>query len=98
MPTRGVRCDPLPMVPDAIFEEFEEGSDGRDISTTMAFVRVLTRLLKDKQVGRLIVPMAPALMPLSSTQIMARTPETKPIPTISEEPGTLLSALLVSAR
>jgi pyruvate dehydrogenase E1 component len=59
VPTRGVRCDPLPPVSDEIFEEFKEGSDGRDISTTMAFVRILTKLLKDRQVGDLVVPIIP---------------------------------------
>ena len=59
VPTRGVRCEPLHMPPDSLFEEFAEGSDGRDISTTMAFVRILTKLLKDKQVGKLIVPIIP---------------------------------------
>jgi pyruvate dehydrogenase E1 component len=59
VPTRGVRCEPLPPVSGEIFAEFDEGSDGRDISTTMAFVRVLTKLLKDRQIGRLIVPIIP---------------------------------------
>jgi len=59
VPTRGVRCEPLHMIPDSVFEEFAEGSDGRDISTTMAFVRILTKLLKDKQVGKLVVPIIP---------------------------------------
>ncbi len=59
VPTRGVRCEPLQMVPDSVFEEFAEGSDGRDISTTMAFVRILTKLLKDKQIGKLVVPIIP---------------------------------------
>jgi pyruvate dehydrogenase E1 component len=58
-PTRGVRCEPLPMPPDTIFKEFAKGSDGRDISTTMAFVRLLTNLLKDRGLGRLIVPIIP---------------------------------------
>ncbi|MGD9253069.1 MAG: pyruvate dehydrogenase (acetyl-transferring), homodimeric type, partial [Holophagae bacterium] len=59
VPTRGVRCEPLPMPADSIFAEFAEGSDGRDISTTMAYVRILTKLLKDKQIGKLIVPIIP---------------------------------------
>ena len=59
VPTRGVRCEPLQMIPDSVFDEFAEGSDGRDISTTMAFVRILTKLLKDKQIGKLIVPIIP---------------------------------------
>jgi pyruvate dehydrogenase E1 component len=59
VPTRGVRCEPLHMPPDAVFAEFAEGSEGRDISTTMAFVRILTKLLKDKQIGKLVVPIIP---------------------------------------
>ncbi len=59
LPTRGVRCEPLPMPPDSLFEEFSEGSGERGISTTMAFVRILTKLLKDKQIGKLIVPIIP---------------------------------------
>ncbi len=59
VPTRGVRCEPLPPVSSEIFEEFKEGSDGRDISTTGAFVRILTKLLKDRQIGKLIVPIIP---------------------------------------
>jgi pyruvate dehydrogenase E1 component len=47
------------MIPDSVFAEFAEGSDGRDISTTMAFVRILSKLLKDKQVGKLVVPIIP---------------------------------------
>ena len=36
-----------------------KGSNGREISTTMAFVRVLTTLLKDKQMGKHVVPIIP---------------------------------------
>ena len=56
VPTRGVRCDPLPPVPDDIFEEFKDGSSGRDISTTMAFVRVLTLLTRDRNLKKYLVP------------------------------------------
>ncbi len=59
VPTRGVRCQPLPMISGELFDEFSQGSDGRDISTTMAFVRILSKLLKDKQIGKLIVPIIP---------------------------------------
>jgi pyruvate dehydrogenase E1 component len=59
VPTRGVRCEPLHMPPDSLFEEFSEGSGDREISTTMAFVRLLTKLLKDKQIGKLVVPIIP---------------------------------------
>jgi pyruvate dehydrogenase E1 component len=59
VPTRGVRCEPLHMPPESLFEEFSEGSGERKISTTMAFVRLLTKLLKDKQIGKLVVPIIP---------------------------------------
>jgi len=39
--------------------EFFAGSDGREVSTTMAFVRLLAHLLRDKNIGRYIVPIVP---------------------------------------
>ena len=39
--------------------EFYEGSDDREASTTMVFVRMLAKLLRDKQLGPLIVPIVP---------------------------------------
>jgi len=59
LPSRGVRCEPLHMPPEEVFAEFAEGSSGREISTTMAFVRILTKLLKDKQLAKLVVPIIP---------------------------------------
>ena len=41
------------------FAETISGSQGREVSTTMAFVRVLTLLLRHPQLGRLIVPIIP---------------------------------------
>lgn len=46
--------------PDAtFFEEFYAGSGGREISTTMAFVRMLTKLVRHPEVGKYIVPIVP---------------------------------------
>ncbi len=46
--------------PDAkLFDEFYGGTEGRDVSTTMAFVRMLTKMLKDPNIGKLIVPIVP---------------------------------------
>ena len=42
-----------------IFDSILQGSNGREISSTMAFVRVLTALLKDKKIGKNIVPIIP---------------------------------------
>jgi len=39
--------------------EFYEGSSGREVSTTMVFVRILSRLLADKQIGSYVVPIVP---------------------------------------
>ena len=41
------------------FAEFFAGSDGREVSSTMAFVRLLNRLLRDKSLGKYIVPIVP---------------------------------------
>ncbi|CAI8227145.1 MAG: Pyruvate dehydrogenase E1 component [Glaciecola sp. HTCC2999] len=49
----------LPAPPLKAFEAVTKGSGDREISTTMAFVRVLTVLLKDKQMGKNVVPIIP---------------------------------------
>jgi len=50
MPTRLAKSNhDLPAPPLKAFEAVTKGSNGREISTTMAFVRVLTVMLKDKQ-------------------------------------------------
>ena len=36
-----------------------EGTGEREASTTMAFVRILTALTRDKQIGKHIVPIVP---------------------------------------
>ncbi|MGO4683214.1 pyruvate dehydrogenase (acetyl-transferring), homodimeric type [Hyphomicrobium sp. 2TAF46] len=45
--------------PLSLFESQLKGSEGREISTTMAFVRILTALMRDKRLGRHIVPIVP---------------------------------------
>lgn len=49
----------LPAPPLKAFEAITKGSGEREISTTMAFVRVLTVMLKDKQMGSRVVPIIP---------------------------------------
>jgi pyruvate dehydrogenase E1 component len=41
------------------FKESLEGSSGREVSSTMAFVRVLTLLMKHPQIGKRVVPIIP---------------------------------------
>jgi pyruvate dehydrogenase E1 component len=45
--------------PLSLFDAQLKGSEGRDISTTMAFVQILTKLLRDKALGRHVVPIVP---------------------------------------
>ncbi len=59
VPTRKVRSEPLTSVSREPFEEFYKGTDGRKASTTMVFVRLLSKLLRDKDLGRLVVPIVP---------------------------------------
>ncbi|WP_028107719.1 pyruvate dehydrogenase (acetyl-transferring), homodimeric type [Ferrimonas futtsuensis] len=60
MPARSSKfTEELITPPLKAFDAVLKGSNGREISTTMAFVRVLTALLKDKQIGKRIVPIIP---------------------------------------
>jgi pyruvate dehydrogenase E1 component len=59
LPNRKVRSTPLAGVPHEAFEEFHKGTEGRKASTTMVFVRLLSKLLRDKDLGDLIVPIVP---------------------------------------
>jgi pyruvate dehydrogenase E1 component len=59
LPERKVRANPIASVPDTHFEEFYKGTDGREASTTMVFVRLLSKLLRDPEIGKLIVPIIP---------------------------------------
>ncbi|HEY2432713.1 MAG TPA: pyruvate dehydrogenase (acetyl-transferring), homodimeric type [Vicinamibacterales bacterium] len=59
VPQRQVRVEPLKAGLDDVFDEFLKGTDGRKASTTMVFVRILSKLLRDKEVGELIVPIVP---------------------------------------
>ncbi len=43
----------------SIFDEFFQGTGDRAVSTTMAYVRMLAKVLKDKNIGKLIVPIVP---------------------------------------
>jgi pyruvate dehydrogenase E1 component len=59
VPTRSVRVEALTVPIEPIFEEFYKGTEGRKASTTMVFVRMLSKLLRDKEIGDLIVPIVP---------------------------------------
>jgi pyruvate dehydrogenase E1 component len=59
LPERKVRSKPIAPVSGLHFEEFHKGTDGREVSTTMVFVRLLGKLLRDPEIGKLIVPIIP---------------------------------------
>jgi pyruvate dehydrogenase E1 component len=60
LPSRRRRVDePLEVPPLDVFSSQLEGTGEREISTTMAFVRVLAALLRDKQLGPRVVPIVP---------------------------------------
>ncbi len=58
LPSRTVLAPPLPAPPEALFAEFHAGNT-RPVSTTMALVGILRKLLADKELGKLIVPIVP---------------------------------------
>ena len=59
LPARHAECAP-PRIPALdSFKALLEGNAEREMSTTMAFVRFLTMLTRDKDVGRLVVPIVP---------------------------------------
>ncbi|RUO99819.1 pyruvate dehydrogenase (acetyl-transferring), homodimeric type [Hyphomicrobium sp.] len=59
LPQRRRKSTALEAPPLSLFESQLKGSDGREISTTMAFVRILTALMREKELGRRIVPIVP---------------------------------------
>ena len=59
LPSREVRCEPLKTPPAKLFDEFHQGTGEREVSTTMAYVRLLSKLLRDPEIGKYIVPIIP---------------------------------------
>ena len=59
LPVRRRRAEPLGVPDLSAFQSQLDGTGEREISTTMAFVRVLATLLRDKQLGPRVVPIVP---------------------------------------
>ncbi|MEQ3635948.1 MAG: pyruvate dehydrogenase (acetyl-transferring), homodimeric type, partial [Thalassolituus sp.] len=60
MPVRRRKASQQLAIPGLdVFANFLEGSGDREISTTMAFVRMMSTLIKDKQIGDRVVPIVP---------------------------------------
>jgi pyruvate dehydrogenase E1 component len=59
LPRRVVRAPLITPNLHDVFEEFSKGTEGRKASTTMVFVRMLSKLLRHKEIGDLVVPIVP---------------------------------------
>jgi pyruvate dehydrogenase E1 component len=59
LPSRQPKGPEMAVPPLEIFKTQLDGTGEREISTTMAFVRMLTALTRDKQIGKRIVPIVP---------------------------------------
>ncbi|MCE5230275.1 pyruvate dehydrogenase (acetyl-transferring), homodimeric type [bacterium] len=59
VPERKQRAKTIEPVEPEIFREFHEGTAGREVSTTMAFVRMLTKLMKHERIGKYVTPIVP---------------------------------------
>ncbi|MEU2793949.1 pyruvate dehydrogenase (acetyl-transferring), homodimeric type [Streptomyces sp. NPDC007100] len=58
-PARKVVAKPLPMPADKVFDALKKGSGSQEIATTMAFVRLVKDLMRDKETGKRWVPVVP---------------------------------------
>jgi len=59
VPFRSTKANKLSVPDITIFDELLKGTGEREVSTTMAYVRLLTLLTKDKSIGKYIVPIVP---------------------------------------
>ena len=59
VPERRAIKSHLTAPPDETFSEFHEGTGEREASTTMGIVRMLSRLMRDRELGEHIVPIVP---------------------------------------
>ncbi|MCK5726721.1 MAG: pyruvate dehydrogenase (acetyl-transferring), homodimeric type [Thiotrichaceae bacterium] len=59
LPIRESFATPLTVPDISVFKSLLEGSGDREMSTTMAFVRLLTILIRDKSMGKHVVPIVP---------------------------------------
>ncbi|MFC9791368.1 pyruvate dehydrogenase (acetyl-transferring), homodimeric type [Streptomyces sp. NPDC127584] len=59
VPTRVVRSKPLTLPDDKTYAAAKKGSGQQSIATTMAFVRILKDLMRDKEIGKRFVLIAP---------------------------------------
>ncbi|RMD75918.1 MAG: pyruvate dehydrogenase (acetyl-transferring), homodimeric type, partial [Bacteroidetes bacterium] len=59
LPNRQDASYPMACHTEEVFREYYAGSGDRPLATTMAYVHLLTKLLRDDEFGKLIVPIVP---------------------------------------
>src|SRR5438105_15595070 len=59
LPSRRRKANALTIPELSAFDRFLKSTDEREISTTMAFVQILQVLIRDKNIGRHVVPIVP---------------------------------------
>ncbi len=59
LPKRVVRAKPLKLPGDEVYKGLRKGSGKQNVATTMAFVRLLKDLMRDKEIGFRFVPIIP---------------------------------------
>jgi pyruvate dehydrogenase E1 component len=59
LPQRRRKAEPLEVPELSAFEALLKSSDERELSTTMAFVRILNTIIRDKKIGKYVVPIVP---------------------------------------
>jgi pyruvate dehydrogenase E1 component len=59
VPSRRSTAKPLVLPGDKVYETIRKGSGKQEVATTMAFVRLLRELVKDKEIGGRFVPIIP---------------------------------------
>ena len=50
---------PIKLPDDKLFTDYDEGSDGREVSTTMVFTQMLRNMMRDEEFGARVVPIVP---------------------------------------
>ena len=59
LPKRVIRAKPLKVPGDEVYADLKQGSGNNKVATTMALVRLLKDWMKDPEIGKRIVPIAP---------------------------------------
>ena len=59
LPKRNSEAEPIKLPDDKIYNELLEGSGDRELATTMSMVQLMAKMMADKNMGKLVVPIVP---------------------------------------